>query len=298
MRFGLVGTGYWAENVHGRALAAHPEADLVGVWGRDPAKAAGVADKLGAKAYAEMEALLADVDAVAIALPPAVQAPLAAQAARAGRHLLLDKPLALTVAAAEDVAAAAGETNIASVVFFTGRFDPAITASLDEAAATGGWIGARAAMIGSIHRPGSPYAQSQWRHEFGGLWDVGPHALSRVLPVLGPATSVTAFLGAAATAHVLVAHEGGAVSELMLSIDAPADLGFSGSSFFGGTGVLDVADPSVTAVEAYANAVDQLIAASGEGVPRHPCDVAFGVEVVRVLAAAEESIASGRAVSL
>ncbi|HET9292278.1 MAG TPA: gfo/Idh/MocA family oxidoreductase, partial [Actinomycetes bacterium] len=36
MRFGLVGTGYWAQEAHATALAAHDDADLVGVWGRDP----------------------------------------------------------------------------------------------------------------------------------------------------------------------------------------------------------------------------------------------------------------------
>ena len=40
MRFGLVGTGHWAREVHGAALAAHPAVDLVGVWGRASAKTA------------------------------------------------------------------------------------------------------------------------------------------------------------------------------------------------------------------------------------------------------------------
>ena len=40
MRFGVLGTGHWAAKTQGIALAAHPEAELVGVWGRDPDKAA------------------------------------------------------------------------------------------------------------------------------------------------------------------------------------------------------------------------------------------------------------------
>ena len=101
MRFGLLGTGFWALEVHGTALAAHGDCDPVGVWGRDPGKAAATAGKLGAQPYDDVDALLADVDAVSIALPPAIQAPLAVRAAEAGRHLLLEKPIALRVADAE-----------------------------------------------------------------------------------------------------------------------------------------------------------------------------------------------------
>ena len=70
--------------------------------------------------------MLADVDAVAIALPPDVQAPLAARAARAGKHLFLDKPLALSVTAADDVVAAVTDAGVRSVVFFTSRFRPEV----------------------------------------------------------------------------------------------------------------------------------------------------------------------------
>jgi hypothetical protein len=70
MSFGLIGTGSWARTVHGRALADHPETDLVGVWGRTPEHAEAVASELDTTAYHELDALLDDVDAVAIAVPP------------------------------------------------------------------------------------------------------------------------------------------------------------------------------------------------------------------------------------
>ena len=126
MRFGLLGTGFWAAQTQGAALAAHASAELVGVWGRDPAKAAAVAGPLGAAPYDDVDALIADVDAVAIALPPDVQAGLAARAAQAGRHLLLDKPLALTAAGADAVVDAVDAAGVASMVFFTNRFRPEI----------------------------------------------------------------------------------------------------------------------------------------------------------------------------
>jgi len=116
VRFGLLGTGYWAAETHAAALVAAPGTELAAVWGRDPAKAASVADRYGIRPYDDVDELIAAVDAVAIALPPQVQAPLAARAARAGKHLFLDKPLALTVAAADEVVAAVGDGQRAEAV--------------------------------------------------------------------------------------------------------------------------------------------------------------------------------------
>ena len=97
MRFGLVGTGPWATMAHGPGLAAAHEVDLVGVWGRSLEKAETLAGTLGVTAYDDYDALLADVEAVAFAVPPDVQAEMALVAARAGKHLLLDKPVAMDV---------------------------------------------------------------------------------------------------------------------------------------------------------------------------------------------------------
>src|SRR5258705_258539 len=100
MRFGLVGPGYWARETHAAALAAHPDVELVGVWGRSAAKAEELARTHAARAYRDPDQLFDAVDAVAFAVPPAVQAELAVRAAEHGCHLLLDKPVALTSAAA------------------------------------------------------------------------------------------------------------------------------------------------------------------------------------------------------
>ena len=118
--------------------------------GTNPEKAALLAGRFGVRAYEDVDALLADVDAVAIALPPDVQAPLAARAARAGKHLFLDKPLALSVTAADDVVAAVTDAGVRSVVFFTSRFRPEVVEILDRAVATGGWDGGRATILGSL----------------------------------------------------------------------------------------------------------------------------------------------------
>src|ERR1700749_1092461 len=73
MRFGLVGTGYWAKMTHAPALASTPGAELTAVWGRDPAATAALAASCGASAHQDVDAFLASVDAVAFAVPPHVQ---------------------------------------------------------------------------------------------------------------------------------------------------------------------------------------------------------------------------------
>src|SRR5437763_1145566 len=85
LRFGLLGTGYWAAETHAAGLHRHPDAQFVGVWGRNPAKAEALAARYGVRAYPDVDALIADVDALAVALPPDIQAEMALRAARAGR---------------------------------------------------------------------------------------------------------------------------------------------------------------------------------------------------------------------
>jgi len=295
MRFGLLGTGYWAEFTQGAALAAHPRAELAGVWGRDPVKAAALSARLDTDAYQDVDDLLAEVDAVAIALPPDVQAPLAVRAAKAGKHLLLDKPLALDPAEADAVVEAAARSGVASVVFFTHRFVPEAAAALAQARETGGWMAASVAFLGSIYHEGSPYLESAWRREHGGLWDVGPHALARVLPVLGPVREVVAVAGARSTTHVLVRHEAGAVSDLTLTLDAPLAAASVRTVLYGEAGVVELPG-GADAVAAFATAVDELIEQAGRDEPDHPCDAAFAAQIVHILAAAQKSLDTGTAV--
>ena len=73
--------------------------------------------------------------------------------------------------------------------FFTLRFNGEIRAWLTDENARGGWSGrgwsgGHAEWIGSVVSSDSPF-NTPWRREKGGLWDVGPHALSVLLAVLG-----------------------------------------------------------------------------------------------------------------
>jgi predicted dehydrogenase len=262
MRFGLFGTGPWAHLAHAPALAEHKDVEFVGIWGRNPDKAGEIAGKFTTRPYGDADALIADVDAVAIALPPDVQAPIALRAAQAGKHLLLDKPVAFTNAAAAEIVAAVGERDLASVVFFTRRLMPETQAFVDAAVAAGGWLEARVDHLGSIYTPGNPFGASEWRKRDGGLWDVGPHAIALVLPVLGPVTEVAGMAGPRDMTHVLLRHAGGAISTLTLTVDAPAAAEREEAVFAGEAGVRVVPASPWEPVAALGRALDELIAAA------------------------------------
>jgi predicted dehydrogenase len=288
MRIGLVGTGHWAVRTAGAALTGHPDAKLVGVYGRDPAKTRSVGAGLGVPAFTDVDGLIAGADAVAFAVPPDVQAELAVRAAVAGRHLLLDKPLALSEAAADRVVAAVEDAGVASLVFFTRRFQSTVDEFLTWAAARA-WEAARITMFASIFQPDSPYGASPWRRERGGLWDIGPHALSVVLPVLGPVAEVAALAGPRDATHALLRHASGAVTSLALTLDAPPGGTLAESVLYGADGPVPVPVGDGTAVAAYTVAVSQLAANVEAGVTNHPCDVRFGLDVVNLLARIERA---------
>ncbi|MGK5440927.1 Gfo/Idh/MocA family protein [Micromonospora sp. URMC 105] len=298
LRFGLFGTGHWAAETHAAAIDAHPRAELVGVWGRNPERAGELANRHGVPAFDDVDALLDACDAVAVALPPDIQADLAVRAATAGRHLLLDKPLALTLADADRVVAAAQQSGVASVVFFTQRYHPNVTGFLASTAAAGGWQHARATMFASIYQPGSPYGGSQWRRDHGALWDIGPHALSIILPVLGGVTRVAAMDGPTGLVHLLLTHDGGATSSISLTLDAPQEAVTRDFVFFGENGTESVPPGDGNALTAFGTAIDQLLEEIDAGTRDHRCDVRFGREVVAILSAAEVARAQGRTVDV
>jgi predicted dehydrogenase len=292
MRFGVLGTGFWAREIHATSLAEHPDAELVGVWGRDLAKAKALGAQFDVQGYDDLDALLEQVDAVSFSLPPAVQVPLAIRAAEAGKHLLLEKPIALTVEDADRLVAAVRDNGVASVVFFTFRFQQSTATWLAQAARTR-LAGGAGSWLGNNYQPDSPFKDSTWRKEKGALWDLGPHALSLFLPALGPVTAVQTGAGLGDTVHLILTHESGATSTVSLSHTvAPMS---SGVEFFvhgdaGRITLLPEAGPAARA--AHSVAVEELTQAATAG-GTHPCDVGFGREVVAVLATAERAHASG-----
>src|SRR4051812_13959979 len=93
MKFGLVGTGPWARMTHGPGLVHADGIELVGVWGRNPQETDRFAADPGAPPSRNYSPMLNDVEAVASAVPPAVQAEMAIDAAAAEKPLLLDNPI-------------------------------------------------------------------------------------------------------------------------------------------------------------------------------------------------------------
>ena len=124
LRVGLIGAGPWAHIAHARAIATHPETAFAGVWARRPEAAAQLADKYAATAFATVEDLLGASDAVVFSIPPDVQEGLALQAAAAGKALLLEKPIAGSLAGAERLAEAAA--GVPTLVALRWRFAPAV----------------------------------------------------------------------------------------------------------------------------------------------------------------------------
>ncbi len=293
MRIGLLGTGPWAELAYAPALSAHPEVEFTGIWGRRPEAARTLADRFGTQAYEDADALIEASEAVAFALPPGVQAPLAAKAAERGRHLLLDKPLAATVEDARRVVEAADRAGVASVVFFTLRFSDPTAGWIAEQAAAGGWFTGRADWLGAVFTEDSPFADSPWRRDKGGLWDVGPHALSVLLPVLGDAVGISAAQGLLDTVHLTLRHAGGASSTAVLTLSAPPKAAGVAVELRGEHGVVAMPSGDEGPVVALGRAVDALLAAARTGEP-HACDARFALRVVEILAEAELTAAGGR----
>lgn len=142
-----------------------------------------------------VEPLLADptVDAVVIATPNAQHAPLAIAALRAGKHVLVDKPFALSVAEAEAVITAAKDAERVVTVFQNRRFD-ADFLSLQQLL-TDGTLGDIAEVHSHFDRF-RPHVRDRWRESDvpgGGLWmDLGPHLLDQMLVLFGWPQAISA----------------------------------------------------------------------------------------------------------
>ncbi|AZN29013.1 Gfo/Idh/MocA family oxidoreductase [Flaviflexus salsibiostraticola] len=118
LRVAVIGAGYWGPNL-ARNFAASPDWDLVAICDRDRARAEALARNTGGPAIAEsVDELLDsyDLDAVAIATPARTHHSIALAAIAAGRHVLVEKPLAHSTAAGREMveaARAAGRTLMA-----------------------------------------------------------------------------------------------------------------------------------------------------------------------------------------
>jgi predicted dehydrogenase len=199
MRWGIVGPGDIADRVMAPAMAAAASAELVAVAGRDRARADAFAARHGARrVHADARAVLADpdVEAVYVATPVDSHASLTVAALEAGRAVLVEKPMARTVAEAEAMVAAAARTDRPLAVCFYQRINPRHREArrLVESGAIGRPTAARVAFSGrSRPRPGA------WRFDpersGGGVFaDQGSHAVDLLRYVLGDEVETAAAL--------------------------------------------------------------------------------------------------------
>jgi predicted dehydrogenase len=282
---GLIGAGPWAGMVHAPALAAGPGTRLAGVWARRSEAAAELAAVHGVPSFARIEELFEVCEAVAFAVPPDVQAVLAVQAAKAGKALLMEKPLAMDLEGAERVADAVGAAGVASQMVFTLRYSQAaktFLAKVRELEAFGGY----GTFISSV-LSGGPFA-TPWRLERGALLDLGPHIVDLLDASLGKIVGVRAHGHPLGWVGLMLEHEGGAVSEASLSMAGAEPLPPARIEVYGRQGHAllnwaDLGDDSfATMVSEFAETVR-----NGGG---HPLDAQHGLRIQRILSDAEAQL--------
>jgi predicted dehydrogenase len=264
---------------HAPVLTGGPETELVGVWGRRPEASAALAAKFGSRSFTDYEQLLQECDAVAFAVPPEVQGRMALTAARAGKHLLLDKPVAESLASAQLLADAVEGAGVSSMVLLTMRFTEAFRRLLPAAQAISPTRVDYTSMSNAFLE--GPFSQSPWRHEKGILTDVGPHVVDAMSVLLGPVTAASAEADGKQVILTLQHEQGTSTSTLNAHHTGPRvqDLVVTGA-----TGEV-TCDWTVADADLWGVVRREFAEAVRTGVP-HPCDVHRGVELERVLAMA------------
>ncbi len=231
------------------------------------------------------------MDAVSFAVPPDVQPALALRAAAAGKHLLLEKPMALDEAHGDQLVRGRRISGVAALVFFTHLFSPPVVAWFDECDADRG----SAARRTGWDRPSPTRTRSTPRGvvEYGGLWDVGPHAVVDLWRILGPVVRLTAEAGGPDVTHLVLHHESGASSTSTLTLSAPdAADGFT-MMLWGPRGrtsmPIDDVDSRAALTVAAGTLAVMASTASGTTVPT----VAAGRDVLALLADAQRQLDAG-----
>jgi predicted dehydrogenase len=129
LRMGVVGTGSLGYH-HARILREVSGVVMKGFYEADAERAGTVTRELGVRAYPTLEALLADVDAVSIVVPTSKHHAVAMQALQAGKHLLIEKPITVTLAEADELLDLAEQKGLMIQIGHIERFNRAIRAAL------------------------------------------------------------------------------------------------------------------------------------------------------------------------
>ena len=329
LRIALVGCGIISEN-HIRAYAQHTDrARIVVCCDIDRDKAVGRAALVGnARITTRFEDVLADddVDAVEICTPHHLHGEAVIAAARAGKHILCQKPLARTLAECDAMIAAA---EAAGVVLFYGEMNRTLPAAvLAKQAVADGRIGTLVGMQArAAYWQGGQYMTTGWRYDpaitgGGQLLDGGIHAVDLLLQIGGPipAVSCTATrfrpeLGGEDTAVVNARFQNGALGSLFTSQAVGAWLPEANCIAYGTEGALTLGGSQGALVLHRHDLPDRrkvLLEKNGDpfavmagryldtvfGVTGNPAPGSIGRENLAVVLAAYESADMGREVSL
>ncbi len=194
----IIGMGRWGQtlvdSVQGRNEAGMRF--VAGCTGR-PERAADWAARQGIRILPSFEAVLADpaVKAVAIASPHGMHAAQVIAAARAGKHVFVEKPFTLTKASAEAAVAACREAGVVMALGHNRRFLPAVAEM--RAMLADGRLGTLLHVEGQFSGPGAlGYKPGMWRADraespLGGMGGMGIHMVDMFIALAGPIAEVT-----------------------------------------------------------------------------------------------------------
>jgi len=188
-RWGILGCARIAERALMPAFRAAVNAELAGIAARDERRAKAWADKFGIPtAHKDYAALVEDpdIDAVYIPLPNHLHAAWSIRAAQAGKHVLCEKPLALSEREARTMFEAAGKAGVLLMEAFMYRFHPRFESALDllRSGEIGDVLTVRSAFTFLFTSSAEDY---RWGKAMGGgaLYDVGCYPVSAARTVFG-----------------------------------------------------------------------------------------------------------------
>ncbi|MGH2388075.1 MAG: Gfo/Idh/MocA family protein [Chloroflexota bacterium] len=207
IRVGVVGCGSVGERHYLPDLAASPYVDLVAVCDADEARATWVAARHGvARCYTDLDAMLAgsDFELLCNLTPMPLHAPLALKALRAGRHVLNEKPLAVTLKEADLLLEEAARRGLIVTAAPNAVLSPTFHAA--AAAIASGEIGKVCAARGRYGHSG-PHEPWFYKQGGGALFDLGVYNVVTLTGLLGPAIGVVALSGIAVPRRILHGEE-------------------------------------------------------------------------------------------
>ena len=227
---GLVGYGLAGRSFHAPFIAHVEGLRLCAVATTDPdRRAQAIAEHPGVDVVAGVDAMLAraDIDVVVVATPNRLHAPIATMALTSGRHVVVDKPMAMDVAEGERLAEAARHAGRLLTVYHNRRWDGDFL-TIRRLVAEGA-LGSLDSLESRFERVAA--VDTSWREsaaEVGGpLRDLGPHLIDQALLLFGPGVRVWAQLARRRPAtqvddsvFVAIDHAAGGQSRLWMSLIA------------------------------------------------------------------------------